>query len=104
MTPGLKQSLLKIKEFAISLGSDSASPRWYVFGSVVDQLWKPADIDILVVYTTPHDAETVRKGINNLVIWHDIDLMLMTDSEEKALNCIAEFNAVPLFDFVSNIK
>jgi len=68
------------------------SSKWYLFGSVTKNARLASDIDLLVVCKNASELLQVRRELETVCLKFPIDLLLMTDEDEKESSFIQAQN------------
>ncbi len=74
--------------------SKQVKSEFFVFGSILNKNALPSDIDLLVIYQSDNDPNTIRHELKSLCIKYPIDLTFMTVSEELELSFIMRTQAI----------
>lgn len=89
--------IAEIKEEAARIAKWTPDATWYLYGSVLDSGIYPADIDVLIVYTSAEDALVIRRELRDLCHSLPLHLLLVTRDEEAELNFIATQGCMQVF-------
>lgn len=71
---------------------------WYIFGSVLREPEKAADIDILIIYRSDESTEMVRNELREAARLFPIHLLFLSEGEEVELQFVDSQRCVRLFD------
>lgn len=71
--------------------------KWYLFGSCLNGDPKAKDIDILVVYSSPKSVKEIRKRIQPLELQRPMDIIYMSEDEERELSFIQSEFCVEIY-------
>jgi len=78
----------RFQKEATSIENDVPNTSWYLFGSVLVDAFKAADIDLLIVCANHRSATLLRQKLASLCLNLPVHLLLMTIEEERELNFI----------------
>jgi hypothetical protein len=71
--------------------------RWYLFGSVLCDPLRAADVDLLVVCRDHFDADAIRRTTGEFAFCKPIDLLILTEEEEAEASFVANQRCVRVF-------
>ncbi len=81
--------LERIASEAASVARIVPGASWYLFGSATHSPASAEDIDVLILYSGPEDAATIRRCLRKLCLAMPLHLLLLTAEEERELDFIA---------------
>lgn len=87
-------SLIKV---ARHLDEEGHILSWYIFGSYLHTKKHSKDLDILILYRHVQSPSIVRKKLNNISLRYPLDLIFMTDDEERGFEFISQQQAKKLY-------
>jgi len=71
-----------------SLLKEVANIEVYLFGSLLTKVKPSCDIDLLIIYKENHQPKTIRKILHEVMYELPLDLIFLTNEEEKELDFI----------------
>lgn len=86
-----------ITSIAEQLNLEGVDSEWYLFGSFLRNPKLAEDIDLLIVYQDENTTGQIRERLKELSTYFPLDLLLMTEEEEKSFDFIKTQNAHRLF-------
>ena len=87
-------SLIKV---ARNLDEEGHVLSWYIFGSYLRIEKHAKDLDILILYEHVQSPSIVRENLNNISLYHPLDLIFMTNDEEQGFDFINQQQAKKLY-------
>ena len=90
LPPHLWAEMLRVRKLVQNV-------EWYVFGSLLREPQRAADIDILVVYRSDDAADLIRRELRAAAIRFPIHLLFLSECEETELQFVHSQRCVPLF-------
>jgi len=89
-------SLIKV---ARQLDEEGHVLSWFIFGSYLHLEKQAKDLDVLILYRLEQSPAIVRTSLNKISIHHPLDLIFMTDDEEREFDFINQQEAKKLYLF-----
>lgn len=87
-------SLIKV---ARHLDEEGHILSWYIFGSYLRIEKHAKDLDVLILYRHVQSPSIVRESLNNISLCYPLDLIFMTDDEERGFDFINQQQAKKLY-------
>jgi hypothetical protein len=70
---------------------------WYLFGSMLTNARHANDIDLLVIHERADDGPTLRAELTTISATIPLDLMIVSEDEEQALNVRGRYRLRQIF-------
>lgn len=93
----LEEVSLTLREQAKLLAAKAPTAEWYLFGSVVQRVSLPSDIDVVIVYSNTPDARELREGLRSYSESVPLHLLLLRQDEENELQFVRDHRAIRIF-------
>lgn len=89
--------LQRVVALAAMLSDRVPTARWFAFGSSLTDAPLPSDVDIAVVCQTHEETACVRQALEPLSYEFPLDLVLLTENEDRELRFIESLPCRKLF-------
>ena len=84
----IKDCLAMLKQVAQNRLYIDDELKWYLFGSAAKEKHFFSDIDILIIYKSRINLDTLKTQLESIELKHPLDIIFLSEKEEKELNFV----------------